>query len=362
MTIHKLNKFKYLFGVFVFLSALIFNLSYVQASYSAGTLVSMTNNVRAENGLGALSTNSALASAAYAKANDMLANNYFAHNSPDGKTPWDFIIDAGYSYTYAGENLAIGYTDASELFSAWMNSATHRQNILNSNFREIGIAVVSGQFEGVETIVVVQEFGAATSDSANITPSEQVASEEAKPEENLNQPTAAPEKTALLNQANQQVNFQFIQDKTEFSPKTIFSGEQVTFKVTLIGEVSALEAQLFDQKYNLLETGSLSGAEEKTFTLKQKIEAEGLSEVKIFGTDKAGNTQTLSLGNLEAKKTVIVNEPISNQTRLVGGFRNHLINHWLTYTIIIGFITLAIVGYFSLRKNKAEGLITNWKI
>ena len=150
---------KILFGT-VFLSLVLFNFTYAKADYSAGTLVSMTNSARGRNGLGSLSVNSRLTSAAYAKAQDMLANQYFAHTSPSGRTPWDFIKGAGYNYSYAGENLAIGYSDASELYSAWMVSATHRENILNSNFREIGIAVISGTYEGVETIIVAQEFGA----------------------------------------------------------------------------------------------------------------------------------------------------------------------------------------------------------
>ena len=136
---------KFIFGA-VFISLVLFNFSLARADYSASTLVSMTNSARAREGLGALTTNSQLASAAYAKVQDMLANQYFAHTSPAGKTPWDFIKEAGYNYTYAGENLAIGYTDANELFSAWMASDTHRQNILNSNFQQIGIAVISGTF------------------------------------------------------------------------------------------------------------------------------------------------------------------------------------------------------------------------
>ena len=101
------------------------------AAPSASTLVSLVNSSRAEQGLGALSVNGQLVSAATAKANDMLENDYFAHTSPSGKTPWDFISASGYSYVYAGENLAIGYNDSSELHSAWMNSPSHRENIMN---------------------------------------------------------------------------------------------------------------------------------------------------------------------------------------------------------------------------------------
>jgi hypothetical protein len=247
-------------GIVIFLASFA-NFSYAKA-YSAGDLVSLTNSARARNGLGALSTNSALTSAAYAKAEDMLNDDYFAHTSPDGTTPWDFIHNSGYSYAYAGENLAIGYSDASELFSAWMASATHRENILNPNYREVGIAVVSGTYEGAETVVVAQEFGAQES-----TGSEQVASE-ATPA--ATQSSSGEGQTNLSTPANSQTStsgsqtFQLIKDKSNFKPQAIFTGEEVTFQVTVSGEVQSLEVQLFDKKINILETGSVSGDQEKT--------------------------------------------------------------------------------------------------
>jgi uncharacterized protein YkwD len=123
------------------------------------TIVSLANNARAENGLGELKTSSLLAKAAQNKANDMLARQYFSHNTPDGATPWSFIKAVGYSYTTAGENLAIDFTQAESVQSAWMNSPGHRANILNANFTEIGIGIVSGTYDNHPTTIVVQMFG-----------------------------------------------------------------------------------------------------------------------------------------------------------------------------------------------------------
>ncbi len=122
-------------------------------------ILSLTNDSREQNGLGALSANSKLARAAQAKADDMLARQYFAHITPDGKQPWDFISATGYAYQAAGENLAINFVQAEEVETAWMNSPGHRANILNTSFREIGIGISTGTYNGNAVIFVVQMFG-----------------------------------------------------------------------------------------------------------------------------------------------------------------------------------------------------------
>jgi hypothetical protein len=101
----------------------------------------------------------------------MLARQYFAHNTPDGATPWTFIKATGYSYITAGENLAIDFSEAESVQSAWMNSPGHRANILNSNFKEIGIGIAKGKFDGHDTTIVVQMFG--TPIAQNVTTQEQ---------------------------------------------------------------------------------------------------------------------------------------------------------------------------------------------
>jgi len=123
-------------------------------------LLSDTNAKRAEAGLSQVTLNSTLSAAAAAKAADMFANNYWAHNSPAGKTPWDFIMSAGYRYTLAGENLAKNFQTSDGVVEAWMNSPTHKANIVKSGYKEVGFAVVNGVLNGEETTLVVQMFGA----------------------------------------------------------------------------------------------------------------------------------------------------------------------------------------------------------
>jgi uncharacterized protein YkwD len=135
----------------------------VFADISTQELLNFTNQKRAEFGLPALALDQALEIAASKKADDMFAKNYWAHNSPDGTTPWFFITQAGYEYVYAGENLARGFTDSQDAVNAWMASTEHRENILSENFKDVGFAVKAGTLNGEETFLIVQEFGNKTS-------------------------------------------------------------------------------------------------------------------------------------------------------------------------------------------------------
>jgi len=122
-------------------------------------LLGGTNAKRQEAGLSPLTLNSTLSVAAANKAADMFAKNYWAHNSPVGATPWDFVTGAGYRYTVAGENLAKNFSTSQGVVDAWMASPSHRANILKAGYRDVGLAVVNGTLNGEETTLVVEMFG-----------------------------------------------------------------------------------------------------------------------------------------------------------------------------------------------------------
>jgi len=122
-------------------------------------LLNLTNLKRVEAGLSPLNLNPKLSQAAVAKANDMFKKGYWAHNAPDGTTPWVFISQVGYQYLYAGENLARDFSNSEGVVSAWMASPSHRDNILKREYQDIGFAVVNGKLNGEETTLVVQFFG-----------------------------------------------------------------------------------------------------------------------------------------------------------------------------------------------------------
>lgn len=156
----KANTIKILSTIAVLILINIGSFSVAHAA-TANTLVDMANISRSEEGLNQLTVNDKLTRAAVAKGQDMVENSYFAHISPSGKTPWDFINAQNYNYVFAGENLSIGYTNDTELHDAWMNSPSHRENIMNKNYSEIGVAVIKGKYQGSNTTFVVQMFGEA---------------------------------------------------------------------------------------------------------------------------------------------------------------------------------------------------------
>lgn len=150
-------------------SILLFGTSYL-APHSrlfgivvANTLVDETNQNRVANAEQALTVSPLLQVAAQEKADDMVTDNYFAHTSPAGLTPWYWFEQVGYSFTYAGENLAVNFSDSQDVTNAWMNSPEHRANILNGNFTNIGIATAQGTFQGHPAVYVVELFGAPAS-------------------------------------------------------------------------------------------------------------------------------------------------------------------------------------------------------
>lgn len=136
------------------------------ASVLPGALVALANQDRATSGLGNVSEDPLLNKAAQAAAEDMAAKGYFAHVSPDGKSPWYWLDQVGYRYSYAGENLAVDFTDSSAVEVAWMNSPTHRANIEKPEYTRVGIGVANGTYNGVATTFVVQFFATPATEQA----------------------------------------------------------------------------------------------------------------------------------------------------------------------------------------------------
>ncbi|MFA5128047.1 MAG: CAP domain-containing protein [Patescibacteria group bacterium] len=122
-------------------------------------IISLTNNFRVKNHLPVLSENSKLDASAVNKAEDMAYYKYFSHTSPGERHLSYFISQVGYNYLVAGENLAMGYFDAGSMMKAWQASPTHRANLLDKDFTEIGTAMANGVYENNDTIYAVQHFG-----------------------------------------------------------------------------------------------------------------------------------------------------------------------------------------------------------
>lgn len=171
-------------AVLVFGSSYLIPRSNLFGIIAVNSLIDGTNQARLAENIPALRENPLLDAAALQKANDMVKNNYFAHTSPAGLTPWYWFNKAGYQFAAAGENLAVDFADSDVVTRAWLDSPEHRANILNAGFTEIGMAAAQGTFDGHPAIYVVELFGspAVASVSAPVSaPAIHVAEETPKP-------------------------------------------------------------------------------------------------------------------------------------------------------------------------------------
>lgn len=285
-------------------------------AYSSNQVLDLVNKSRASEGLSNLTINPQLTVASDSKAHDMFDNGYFAHISPTGKTPWDFIKKAGYDYSFAGENLAIGYTNVLELHTAWMNSPSHRENIMNPNFKEIGIAVVEGEYEGVTTTVAVQMFGKqslskAKVESSNINPS------------------------IVLNK-----------EKSGFSPTKIFVNETVNFKVTFTGEAEKVLIYINNKEIDLLSSSKIvEVGGEKTIEVTEKITEIGDLPVQLTIIDKDGGNNSLNLGKIS-----VLNSDVQKTMSTTNNDSNWKVSLALFGAIfVIGIFAFAFVYKFQKR-------------
>lgn len=132
-------------------------------------IVKLTNEIRKQNGVSPLIIDERLNNSALQKAQDMVDKGYFGHLSPDGLRMHYWINNNGYEYTLAGENLAKGFSSVDKLVEAWENSFSHYVNLVEPKFKHIGIGIVEGEYNGKNTVFVVQHFGVEQITSKDIT-------------------------------------------------------------------------------------------------------------------------------------------------------------------------------------------------
>lgn len=169
------------------------------STITSARIVQLTNAERQKAGETPLTVNPKLSAAAQRKAEDMLANDYFAHISPTGVTPWFWMQQQKYTYQVAGENLAIDFIEAEDVVAAWLASPSHRDNMLHASYTETGVAAVTGEFQGGTSTIVVHMFGLPTEAAAKEglpTPTPATAGTQTKPTPTPTPlPTSAPDTT-----------------------------------------------------------------------------------------------------------------------------------------------------------------------
>lgn len=200
-----------------------------------GVIVDLTNDERADENLTSLRRNSTLDAAAKLKAEHMAANEYFSHYSPDGVSPWHWFSVSNYKFVHAGENLAIHFTDSDEVVEAWMNSPTHRANIVNGDYTEIGVGAAQGEYEGYQTVYVVQLFGTPAAAAPVPEPAPVVVAEATIPAEEIrSEPELEPEPV---------IETEPIPEEPESEPAPI-SQQQIAGSEGLVEEIDDTEVSL----------------------------------------------------------------------------------------------------------------------
>ena len=130
-------------------------------------VLEQTNQERINSGLSPLDLSDQLSDAARRKAADMFTFDYWAHNNPqNGTQPWYFFDAVGYKYSFAGENLARDFATTTPMVQAWIDSKTHKDNLLSTKYHDTGIAVINGRLKGIDTTLVVQLFGTRQNQAA----------------------------------------------------------------------------------------------------------------------------------------------------------------------------------------------------
>lgn len=247
------------------------------ASFEAQDVIRLTNEARRAQNLPVVSENNLLNEAAKKKAADMIKQDYFAHTSPAGLSPWYWLQKVNYPYKYAGENLAINYTSAKEQQAAWMKSSSHRKNILNANFQEIGVAVVAGKIDGAEVLLTVQLFGAMMPATVVSAPQEKSVAPQAKGAEIEN---GAAEKPLEILPVSQPVAFELAQSGNK-SALDYWQIAQLASWVIFGGAVMAgplvfltwrlMRIGLIREKQNLISAIQSSGMQQEPAILNKKL-------------------------------------------------------------------------------------------
>lgn len=211
-------------------SLLWVNSEWLVSTILPAVVVSETNKARATESLPALTRSTVLDTAAQLKADDMAAHSYFAHNSPDGVTPWHWFAEAGYHYAFAGENLAVHFTDSEAVVDAWLKSPSHRANVMNDKYQEIGIGTAKGEYDGYKTVFVVQLFGTPAAVAPTpVTPQEELTAADTTQPSVAVEPVSAPVPSPEPPAASEQMS--------EPAPVTPVAPPEETASVTEAGTV-----------------------------------------------------------------------------------------------------------------------------
>ncbi len=253
-------------------------------------ILELTNQDRIKNNLEQVVINPILNQSALAKAEDMSLNSYFAHYSPDGKKPWDWISRDEYAYLFVGENLAMNFTSAQAAHQALMQSSTHRKNILNEKYNEIGLAVISGEINNKKTNILVELFASRKSpalalnvESSSVPPS---GTTEDKSQSEADQSLAEEPETVPASEEGTKVLAQESKREDKVLPEQIEPKMETSLVIepeSVAPEITVPKDFVQDVKSNIVETeGSESKLEQVANSPNPELENNPNTKVGYF--------------------------------------------------------------------------------
>lgn len=259
------------------------------STITAARVVQLTNEERTKAGLSPLAVNNLLSTAAVQKGNHMLEEDYFAHISPSGVTPWFWMSKVGYNYQVAGENLAIDFIEAEDVVAAWLASPSHKDNMLHAQYTQTGVGVVTGEFEGGTSTIVVHMFGLPAGEQSVTPPSVTTPSPTpaVKATTNKSSPTPSPSPSPITPPPPADTSPPRV-------PRIAVSDPTVTNHVTLsvAGEPNTTAHFLVNNQAQGQVTLNNAGTAQHTLRLDDFL--DGTIVVRAYGTDGAANQSDAS--------------------------------------------------------------------
>ncbi|MBX4204816.1 MAG: CAP domain-containing protein [Candidatus Doudnabacteria bacterium] len=295
------------------------SLTLASSSLSSADIMDRINSERSQRFIPTVAQNAKLTTAAQSKASDMLSRSYFSHIDPDGNYVWPKIEASGYKpYSTLGENLAMDFTTPDELIAAWMNSPTHRANLLNDKFKDQGLALSSGLYEpDHNSTIVVSLFGTLSGTSTSATSSPVVQN-------------TSPSKSGLSIGKDAQVS------ATQVSGHTM-----IDVNVAITGKPTLATAKLLTQSITLLAQSDGRYAGTFTFNLSEDlsgqditIEARDATNAKVTASITLSNIDTIPAGQTDASPVGSSQIPVSEQALIMKILR-----------IIFGILSIIYLGF-----------------
>jgi len=344
-------------------------------------IITLTNNLRTSLSVPTLTESPALDRAAYAKASDMILQQYFAHVGPDKKSLSSWLAGAGYHYSVAGENLALGFNSAEETMTAWQASPTHYANLIDPDFTQIGVSAVSGPYQDVDTTLVAQYFGTQPEVATPIKSAPVVTKTEPKAENNNQSQVAAKKEiaqvvtkpksiteatkkvfvTSVVQAAAQTLPI-FDASKTRLWLDTPQGSKEAVARAEVALNYETKEAQIIFSSYRLSLTKEADGIwrGQAVISDRQALEPIVPPELRLVALDGKISTHSLSWDNLKPSTSsaserylFLRNNPTPAVAKIFG------FSDWFYRLILFGAVmSLSVAVVVEIKKQKPKLIIS----